>query len=105
MWDAHCLLALCTQAAVDVGKDAIARQLATRKLTLIVDLDHTVVHAVPVETHPWVKDWCESDDTSRRPKDLHIITLPERPRENYVKVRPCTRLCRSSGLRQLVLSF
>ncbi|CAI2168649.1 3163_t:CDS:10, partial [Funneliformis geosporum] len=68
-------------------KETSSRLLEARKLSLIVDLDQTLVHATVEQT---VEEWIKDEECSNHPttKDIHKFTLPDGPSVYYIKLRP-----------------
>ncbi|CAG8693107.1 13787_t:CDS:10, partial [Funneliformis mosseae] len=68
-------------------KETSSRLLEARKLSLIVDLDQTLVHATVEQT---VEEWIKDEESSNHPttKDIHKFTLPDGPSVYYIKLRP-----------------
>jgi RNA polymerase II subunit A-like phosphatase len=65
------------------------RLLEERKLSLLLDLDQTVVHATVDQT---VGQWLENPDNPEFPalKDVHHFMLDNHPPVYYIKLRPGT---------------
>ena len=73
------------QLAQDIEKQKAARLLKARKLSLLLDLDQTLVHAT---VDPSVQVWL--DTLKEAPIDIHSFTLPGIPNRHYIKLRPGT---------------
>ena len=67
-------------------KETSNRLLEARKLSLIVDLDQTLVHATVEQT---VEEWMRDENNVNHPaaKDIHKFTLPDGPTVYYIKLR------------------
>lgn len=66
------------------------RLLKQKKLSLLLDLDQTVVHATVDST---VKEWLENPNNPNFPAldEIHQFSLNESPTVYYLKLRPGTR--------------
>ncbi|KAI8580503.1 hypothetical protein K450DRAFT_237359 [Umbelopsis ramanniana AG] len=64
-----------------------ARLLETRRLSLIVDLDQTIIHAA---CDPTVGEWMNDKNNKNHPatKDIKQFVLPGSPLVYYIKLRP-----------------
>ncbi|KAH8547760.1 TFIIF-interacting CTD phosphatase [Umbelopsis sp. PMI_123] len=64
-----------------------ARLLETRRLSLIVDLDQTIIHAA---CDPTVGEWMNDKNNTNHPatKDIKQFVLPGSPLVYYIKLRP-----------------
>ncbi|CAG8690432.1 14245_t:CDS:10, partial [Acaulospora morrowiae] len=77
-------LTVSLSEAERLEKETSTRLLKSRKLSLIVDLDQTLIHAtVDSKVEDWMKD--ESNVTA---KDIHKFILPDSPTIYYIKLRP-----------------
>jgi RNA polymerase II subunit A-like phosphatase len=67
----------------------VERLLTQRKLSLLLDLDQTVVHATVDET---VGQWLEDPENPSFPTmtEVHSFTLPDSPIKYFIKLRPGT---------------
>ncbi|CAJ0632725.1 20405_t:CDS:10 [Entrophospora sp. SA101] len=63
------------------------RLLKEKKLSLIVDLDQTLIHATVDST---VEEWFKDENNKNNPviKDIHKFVLPDSPTVYYIKLRP-----------------
>ena len=68
----------------------VARLQKERKLSLLLDLDQTVVHATVDDV---VREWMENPENPDFPAltDVHSFTLIDSPAVYYIKLRPGTR--------------
>ncbi|KAJ3339377.1 Carboxy-terminal domain (CTD) phosphatase, partial [Kappamyces sp. JEL0680] len=73
--------------ATRIEKDNVDRLLRERKLSLLLDLDQTVIHATVDAT---VGEWLAHPDNPNFPvlKEVHSFTLPDSPIVYYIKLRP-----------------
>ncbi|KAJ3101412.1 RNA polymerase II [Phlyctochytrium bullatum] len=66
------------------------RLLTERRLSLILDLDQTVIHAtVDPTVGEWLKDKSNPNNTAL--EDVHAFRLPDSPVIYYIKLRPGTK--------------
>lgn len=74
------------QEAERLEKENAARLLKSRKLSLILDLDQTVVHAT---WDPTVGEWMNDENNANHPatKDIRKFTLPGSSLVYYIKLR------------------
>ncbi|KAI8615578.1 HAD-like domain-containing protein [Chytriomyces sp. MP71] len=79
------------QKADDIERETALRLRRLRKLSLILDLDQTVIHAT---VDPTVGEWLKHSNSDHRyPElnDVHHFTLPDgNPTIYYIKLRPGT---------------
>ncbi|ORY93174.1 HAD-like domain-containing protein [Syncephalastrum racemosum] len=75
------------QEAERLEKENAERLLSSRKLSLILDLDQTVVHAT---WDPTVGEWMNDENNANHPatKDIRKFTLPGSHFVYYIKLRP-----------------
>lgn len=75
-----------TQEAARIENENAERLIAEKKLSLILDLDQTIIHAT---VDPTVGEWMKDPDNSNYPalKDVHSFILPESPIRYYIKLR------------------
>ncbi|KAM3579041.1 CTD phosphatase Fcp1 [Umbelopsis sp. WA50703] len=68
-------------------KENASRLLDTRRLSLIVDLDQTIIHAA---FDPTVGEWMNDENNENHPatKDIRKFVLPGSPLVYYIKLRP-----------------
>lgn len=76
--------------ATRIEKDNSERLLKSKKLSLLLDLDQTVVHATVDET---IKEWHQNQDNLDFPelKDVYSFTLNDSPIIYYIRLRPGTQ--------------
>ncbi|KAJ3215454.1 Carboxy-terminal domain (CTD) phosphatase [Dinochytrium kinnereticum] len=84
------------QEATRVERDNAERLLSEQRLSLILDLDQTVIHAtVDPTVGEWMKDKDNPNNTAlkslTRGQDVHDFRLPDSPVIYYIKLRPGTR--------------
>jgi RNA polymerase II subunit A-like phosphatase len=72
-------LTVSTKQAAQLEEETKQRLLSTKKLSLVLDLDHTLVHAA---TNPAMQL------PSPLPPDVHVFTLPGSSMNYYIKCRP-----------------
>ena len=70
--------------AQDFEKQKTARLLKAMKLSLLLDLDQTVLHAT---VDPTVRQWLDSGEA---PKDVYYFDLQGVANTHYIKLRPGT---------------
>ncbi|KAJ3378797.1 Carboxy-terminal domain (CTD) phosphatase [Entophlyctis sp. JEL0112] len=78
------------ETAAELERETAKRLKAARKLSLILDLDQTVIHATVDQT---VGEWLADDGSNLafpELKDVHKFTLPGSPTIYYIKLRPGT---------------
>ncbi|CAG8671612.1 41682_t:CDS:10 [Gigaspora margarita] len=80
-------LTVSLNEAERLEKDTAARLLKSRKLSLIVDLDQTLIHAT---IDPTVEEWINDENNINHPtiKDIHKFVLSDSPTIYYIKLRP-----------------
>ncbi|KAG2226933.1 hypothetical protein INT45_010212 [Circinella minor] len=80
-------LTVSRQEAERLEHENAERLLEDRKLSLILDLDQTVVHAT---WDPTVGDWMRDENNTNHPatKDIRKFTLPGSSLMYYIKLRP-----------------
>lgn len=76
--------------ALRIEQETQARLLKEKKLSLVLDLDQTVIHATG---DPTVGDWMADQGNPNYPKlkEVHSFVLPGSPITYYIKLRPGTR--------------
>ncbi len=85
--------------AIEMAKNQRKKLLDEKKLSLILDLDQTVIHATNVMSAPYVSQWVADSEastltpskniqTNRHYDKIHTFTLPNSPILYYVKLRP-----------------
>ncbi|KAK9765054.1 CTD phosphatase Fcp1 [Basidiobolus ranarum] len=76
--------------AEDLEYEASDRLLQSRKLSLIVDLDQTIIHTT---IDPIVGDWMNDEKSinSMAINEISTFTLPDSPTVYYIKLRPGLR--------------
>ncbi|KAH6576163.1 hypothetical protein BASA50_002759 [Batrachochytrium salamandrivorans] len=76
--------------AFRLEKETADRLLDDRKLSLVLDLDQTVIHAT---VDPTVGEWMADPDNPNFPAltEVHSFVLPDSPVLYYIKLRPGTR--------------
>lgn len=74
------------QEAERLEQENAARLMEERKLSLILDLDQTVVHAT---WDPTVGEWMKDENNANHPatKDIRKFTLPGSSLMYYIKLR------------------
>lgn len=79
-------LTVSLSEAERLEKETSIRLLKTRKLSLIVDLDQTLIHAT---IDPKVEEWTRDENNVNHPatKDIHNFILPDSPTVYYIKLR------------------
>lgn len=75
-----CLYLQVSQEAERLEKENAKRLLESRKLSLILDLDQTIVHA---SCDPRISHW--------KNEEIRQFTLPKSPTMYYIKLRPGLR--------------
>jgi RNA polymerase II subunit A-like phosphatase len=75
-------LTVSLNEAERLEKETSRRLLEGRKLSLIVDLDQTLIHATIDQT---VEEWIK--DGNNAAEDIHKFTLPDSPVVYYIKLR------------------
>ncbi|RIB10737.1 HAD-like domain-containing protein [Gigaspora rosea] len=80
-------LTVSLNEAERLEKDTATRLLKSRKLSLIVDLDQTLIHAT---IDPTVEEWINDENNVNHPtvKDIHKFVLSDSPTIYYIKLRP-----------------
>ncbi|CAG8476598.1 13550_t:CDS:2 [Acaulospora colombiana] len=76
-------LTVSLSEAERLEKETSTRLLKSRKLSLIVDLDQTLIHATVEQK---VEEWM-SDESNAAAKDIHKFVLPDSPTVYYIKLR------------------
>ncbi|KAF9913635.1 Carboxy-terminal domain (CTD) phosphatase [Lobosporangium transversale] len=76
-------LSVSRSEAARLEKATVQRLVAEGKLSLIVDLDQTLIHAT-VGTA--IDEWINSQ--GEMPKDIKMFPLPDSPTPYYIKLRP-----------------
>ena len=71
--------------AQDFEKQKTVRLLKAMKLSLLLDLDQTILHAT---VDPSVQLWL--DTPGQAPKDIYSFMLNGIPNKHYIKLRPGT---------------
>ncbi|KAJ3326879.1 Carboxy-terminal domain (CTD) phosphatase, partial [Gonapodya sp. JEL0774] len=73
--------------AMRLEKETTERLLRSRKLSLVLDLDQTIIHAT---VDPTVGEWMEDPTNPNYPvlQGVHRFVLPDHPAVYYVKMRP-----------------
>ncbi|GAB5593195.1 CTD phosphatase Fcp1 [Umbelopsis nana] len=68
-------------------RENASRLLETRRLSLIVDLDQTIIHAA---FDPTVGEWMKDENNANHPatRDIRQFVLPGSPLVYYIKLRP-----------------
>ncbi|KAL5035551.1 CTD phosphatase Fcp1 [Batrachochytrium dendrobatidis] len=76
--------------AFRLEKETADRLLDERKLSLVLDLDQTVIHAT---VDPTVGEWMADPNNPNFPAltEVHSFVLPESPAVYFIKLRPGTR--------------
>ncbi|KAJ3084018.1 Carboxy-terminal domain (CTD) phosphatase, partial [Quaeritorhiza haematococci] len=76
--------------AARIERENTERLLRDEKLSLILDLDQTIIHAT---VDPTVGEWMNDPQNPNFPalKDVYKFTLPDSPVVYYIKLRPGTR--------------
>ncbi|CDS11612.1 hypothetical protein LRAMOSA03875 [Lichtheimia ramosa] len=80
-------LTVSRKEAERLEQENAARLMEERKLSLILDLDQTVVHAT---WDPTVGEWMKDENNANHPatKDIRKFTLPGSSLMYYIKLRP-----------------
>jgi RNA polymerase II subunit A-like phosphatase len=76
-------LTVSLNEAERLEKETSSRLLEERKLSLIVDLDQTLIQATTDQT---VEEWIR-DQNNIPAKDIHKFILPDGPAVYYIKLR------------------
>jgi RNA polymerase II subunit A C-terminal domain phosphatase len=76
-------LTVSLNEAERLEKETSNRLLEERKLSLIVDLDQTLIQAT---VDPTVEEWTR-DENNAVAKDIHKFVLPDSPSVYYIKLR------------------
>ena len=75
-------LTVSLDEATRLEKETSKRLLEERKLSLIVDLDQTLIHATIDQT---VEEWIKEENNAA--EDIHKFILPDSPIVYYIKLR------------------
>ncbi|CAG8774695.1 22403_t:CDS:10, partial [Dentiscutata erythropus] len=80
-------LTVSLNEAERLEKETANRLLKSRKLSLIVDLDQTLIHAT---VDQMVEEWINDENNINHPttKDIHKFVLSDSPTVYYIKLRP-----------------
>ncbi|CAG8573139.1 4118_t:CDS:2, partial [Dentiscutata heterogama] len=80
-------LTVSLNEAERLEKETADRLLKSRKLSLIVDLDQTLIHAT---IDQMVEEWINDENNINHPttKDIHKFVLSDSPTVYYIKLRP-----------------
>lgn len=83
----HTRLTVSEQEASRIETETTKRLIKSTKLSLILDLDQTVIHA---SVQPEIEQWLQNPDMRDHPsvQDIHRFHLPDSPGVYYVKLRP-----------------
>ncbi|ORX89547.1 hypothetical protein K493DRAFT_67456 [Basidiobolus meristosporus CBS 931.73] len=83
-------LRVSTEEAERLEKETSSRLLSSRKLSLIVDLDQTIIHAA---VDPTIEDWMNDENNINHSatNDIAKFVLPDSPTVYYIKLRPGLR--------------
>ncbi|KAK9694899.1 CTD phosphatase Fcp1, variant 2 [Basidiobolus ranarum] len=83
-------LRVSTEEAERLEKETSDRLLRSRKLSLIVDLDQTIIHAA---VDPTIEDWMNDENNINHAATNEIakFVLPDSPTVYYIKLRPGLR--------------
>lgn len=73
-----------------IEKERTDLLIAERRLSLLLDLDQTLIHAT---VDPMVGEWLNNPSNENYPKltEVHQFQLPESPLVYYIKLRAYTR--------------